>query len=32
MFNAATWAIIAAVSVSAHICRFIFWLDSPKRS
>ena len=30
MFNATTWAVIGAVLASYHLCRFIFWLDSPR--
>ena len=31
MLNTTTWAIIGAILSSYHLCRFIFWLDDPRR-
>lgn len=29
MFTTTTWAVIGTVLTSYHLCRFMFWLDSP---
>lgn len=31
MLTTTTWAIIGGIAVSYQLCRFIFWLDSPRR-
>ena len=31
MFTPTTWAVIGAALTTYHLCRFLIWVDTPKR-